>query len=86
LFNIDTYEYKPIYDLDNFCNENDLQTVPIVGIVNFTLPSTIDELLLLAEGKSSLFDCEREGLVIRNVDNTISFKVISNKFLINNNN
>jgi RNA ligase (TIGR02306 family) len=86
LFNIDTYEYKPIYDLDNFCNENDLQTVPIVGIVNFTLPSTIDELLLLAEGKSSLFDCEREGLVIRDVDNTISFKVISNKFLINNNN
>jgi RNA ligase (TIGR02306 family) len=86
LFNIDTYEYKPIYDLDNFCNENDLQTVPIVGIVNLTLPSTIDELLLLAEGKSSLFDCEREGLVIRDVDNTISFKVISNKFLINNNN
>jgi len=49
LFNIDTYEYKPIYDLDNFCNENDLQTVPIVGIVNLTLPSTIDELLLLNE-------------------------------------
>jgi RNA ligase (TIGR02306 family) len=86
LFNIDTYEYKPIYDLDNFCNENDLQTVPIVSIIDFSLPKTIDDLLILAEGKSNLFDCEREGLVIRDIGNTISFKVISNKFLINNNN
>jgi hypothetical protein len=27
---------------------------------------------------------EREGLVIRSLDNTISFKAISNKFLLKN--
>jgi len=44
---------------------------------------TIDELLLIAEGKSVIGNVEREGLVIRSVDGKISFKVISNKFLLN---
>ena len=41
-------------------------------------------MLNFAEGKSVLNpDTEREGLVIRSIDGTISFKAISNKFLIN---
>jgi len=47
------------------------------------LPQTIDELLLIAEGKSVVGNVEREGLVIRSEDGKISFKVISNKFLLN---
>jgi hypothetical protein len=36
-----------------------------------------------AEGKSLLNDKkEREGVVVRSMDETISFKVISNKFLL----
>lgn len=81
LFNIDTYEYLPVDVLVNFCKDVGLLTVPIF---DFTLPKNIDELLLIAEGKSNLNDAtEREGLVIRSTDCMISFKVISNKFLLN---
>lgn len=81
LFNIDTYELMPIDDLCIFCQEVDLLPVPNY---DFILPKTIDELLLIAEGKSALGNVEREGLVIRSADSKISFKVISNKFLLNN--
>lgn len=80
LFNIDTYELMPIDDLCIFCQDSDLLPVPNY---DFVLPKTIDELLLIAEGKSALADVEREGLVIRSTDGKISFKVISNKFLLN---
>lgn len=80
LFNIDTYELMPFSDLSNFCYEYNLETVPAFEI---DLPKTIDELLLKAEGKSALADVEREGLVIRSPDGKISFKAISNKFLLN---
>jgi len=80
LFNIDTYELMPIDDLCNFCQDVDLLPVPNY---DFILPKTIDELLLIAEGKSALADVEREGLVIRSPDGKISFKAISNKFLLN---
>lgn len=84
LFNIDTYELLPIKDLVEFCQKNDLLPVPNF---DFVLPKTIDELLLIAEGKSVLNkETEREGFVIRSTDCKISFKAISNKFLLNNNN
>jgi hypothetical protein len=64
-------------------NELNLDTVPVLD-ENFKLPETIDELLLFTEGKSLLNpNTEREGLVIRSQDISISFKVISNKFLLN---
>lgn len=81
LFNIDTYELMPIDDLCVFCQDVDLLPVPNYS---FILPKTIDELLLIAEGRSVLGNTEREGLVIRSADSKISFKVISNKFLLNN--
>lgn len=61
-----------------------LDVVPIID-ENFTLPDNIDELLKLSEGKSMLNSkTEREGFVIRSKENTeLSFKVISNKFLLN---
>jgi hypothetical protein len=43
-------------------------------------------MLKFAEGKSQLSNTEREGLVIRSYDITISFKVILNKFLLKKNN
>ena len=60
-----------------------LETVPILDR-EFHLPNTIEEILLYADKKSELnsgFD--REGIVIRSIDRKISFKVISNKFLLN---
>ena len=43
----------------------------------------IDELILHADGSSSLNnEFNREGIVIRSFDKKISFKVISNQFLL----
>ncbi len=56
------------------------------GDANYTLIGNVfalDCMLELAEGKSRLNDkTEREGVVVRSLDNTISFKAISNKFLL----
>jgi RNA ligase (TIGR02306 family) len=51
----------------------------------FILPDTVEEMLNYAEGKSALHsEAEREGVVVRSMDGTISFKAISNKFLLKN--
>ena len=48
------------------------------------LPNTIDELIQYSDAKSELNEqFDREGIVIRSLDRKISFKVISNKFLLN---
>ena len=63
-----------------------LKIVPILDR-DFTLPDTIDELLSYADEKSVLnSNFDREGVVIRSLDRKISFKVISNKFLLNGGN
>ena len=87
-FNVfDIEEHKKV-DYDTFHNimqDLDLQTVPVTTVPGFNLPNNTDKLLNLAESKSVLNDkTEREGVVIRSKDNTISFKAISNKFLIKN--
>lgn len=82
-FNIDTQEYLGLTEFITLVNGMELETVPVLD-TNFTLPETIEEMLKVAEDKSILnpsFD--REGIVIRSADRTISFKAISNKFLLN---
>ncbi|MBO9732589.1 MAG: RNA ligase (ATP) [Chitinophaga sp.] len=85
VFNIDSGEYFTMADFVGLIQELGLQHVPILDNA-FQLPGTIDELLLIAEGASVLSPAhrkvEREGLVIRSADRRISFKVISNKFLL----
>lgn len=58
--------------------------IPWVPILteHFILPGTVDELLTLATGKSTLDDELREGIVFRSQDGTKSFKAVSNEFLI----
>lgn len=80
-FDIDKQEKIHIGHLATICYDLKLQTVPIFE--NFVLPTTPEELVKMADGKSMLHkDTDREGLVIRSLDNTISFKAISNKFLL----
>ena len=82
-FDIDKYDYLSLEELLELVKTLEVKTVPILDL-DFTLPETIDELLLMAEGKSVLnLKAEREGLVIRSHDRKISFKSISNKFLLN---
>jgi len=82
-FDIDKYDYLSLSELIELVKVLEVKTVPILDL-GFTLPDTIDELLLTAEGKSMLnIKTEREGIVIRSHDRKISFKAISNKFLLN---
>jgi RNA ligase (TIGR02306 family) len=82
-FNINQHRRLSFSEFYEIMNKFNLDTVPVLD-ENFTLPDTIDELLSFAEGKSLLNrETEREGLVIRSQDCEISFKVISNQFLLN---
>jgi RNA ligase (TIGR02306 family) len=85
-FDIDRYTYLGLDDFKALIESLELQTVPILD-QNYTLPASLDELLTIADGASVLSPqgkaVEREGLVIRSTDRKISFKVISNKFLLN---
>jgi RNA ligase (TIGR02306 family) len=83
IFDIDSQEY---FGLPMFLTTAEhLLEIPTVPILNmyFKLPDTIEDLLSYAEGKSVLNpNTEREGVVIRSHDRKISFKSISNKFLL----
>ncbi|MBC9935059.1 RNA ligase (ATP) [Chitinophaga qingshengii] len=86
VFDIDAYAYLPLDAFREMITQLELEHVPILDTA-FMLPDTIDELLLAAEGASALSPAgrpvEREGIVIRSIDRSISFKAISNKFLLN---
>ena len=84
VFDIDsrTYYGLPMF-LATMQHGLKLETVPLLTNLTMELPQTIDECLAFAEGKSQLnSNTEREGVVIRSMDGTISFKAISNKFLL----
>jgi len=84
VFDIDNHQRMSYDTLNEIIVDNlGLQTVPVTAVPGFKLPNSIDELLKMSEAKSELNDhTEREGVVIRSRDNEISFKVISNKFLL----
>jgi RNA ligase (TIGR02306 family) len=82
VFDIEDSEYLTLHQFKFITNELGLETVPILD-EDFTLPQSVDELLDYADAKSVLnSDFDREGVVIRSTDRTISFKSISNKFLL----
>ena len=87
-FDIDAHKRFNYAEFAMFMARNELEVAPLLSIRAGTdLPKTIDELLKFAEGKSSLNDkTEMEGIVIRTSDNVISFKAISNKFLLKDKN
>jgi hypothetical protein len=83
LFDIDLQVYHSLPVFKETMKVLGLETVPVLE-THFHLPETIDELLKMADSKSVLnSNFDREGIVIRSLDRKISFKVISNKFLLN---
>lgn len=82
------YHYN-IKELSSFCRKHNLQHVPILGRIEgcklSELGSTVQELVEFSKGKSVLANIQREGVVIRCIDNgqkLLSFKVINPDFLL----
>jgi len=79
---IDTGNTLPHDEFSNLITELGLDLVPVLED-EFKLPETIEDLLTYAEGTSALNkDTVREGVVIKSFDSSISFKAISNHFLL----
>jgi RNA ligase (TIGR02306 family) len=91
IFNINTFKYFNYKMFSNRLFEMGLNSVPVISpIEGYFLPSKIEELLEYSQGKSQLnTKQEREGIVLRPFDDIVnpkgdrlSFKVISNKYLL----
>lgn len=84
MFDIDGQNYFSPEARSLMCELLELNHVPILDIEFKIVSTEVDDLLYLAEGKSLLNEkAEREGLVFKcNEDPSISFKAISNKFLL----
>jgi len=94
LFDPIAYKFFDINNLRALCEIMGLKWVPILEM-DMTLPDTIEELIAMADGKSELFDTPREGIVfvadsliypdarpLEDYQGRLSFKVISNKFIL----
>lgn len=83
-FDIDKYRRIPFMEMVIMLMDLELQYVPVLNQEHgFLLPDTIEGMLEYSQGKSQLNgNAEREGVVVRSIDGTISFKAISNKFLL----
>ncbi|MBW3021252.1 hypothetical protein KY334_08205, partial [Candidatus Woesearchaeota archaeon] len=95
VFDPKKYEFFSVARAKSFADVMDLEFVPIIES-DMTLPDTIEELLAYADGRSALYETAREGVVFvaelkinddardleENYQNRLSFKVISNKFIL----
>lgn len=89
VFDINKDAFFSYDQMENFCRINGFVTVPILDTID--LPGEVAAILALADGKSILNpEAEREGIVFRPLVETfeerfgrLSFKAISNKYLLN---
>lgn len=83
IYDIDKQEYYNSVERLHLCESLELKHVPVIRVC-FLTGDSIESLLKYAEGKSVLnSETEREGLVFKYILNpNVSFKVISNSFLI----
>jgi tRNA-binding EMAP/Myf-like protein len=82
VFNIfvDNYQFNQL-GVIGLCAKMLLLPVPSIDTM-FKLKPNIDEMVEYAKGKSQIADIQREGIVVRNYENNISFKVINPDFLL----
>jgi hypothetical protein len=80
-WDIDGKRYLDFNELKDLCRKMNLYTVPFLGWVN--LQHSVDELVKMADGKSELNPATlREGFVARCYDMKLSFKSVSEKWLL----
>lgn len=92
VWDIDNQKFLDFTDTIQFCNKLGIKMVPIVDI--FTMNHTQEQLLEKADGIYEGTKTKREGIVIRSIHEKysnslrgrMSFKVLSNKYLISEKN
>jgi hypothetical protein len=67
--------------INSFCNGYNLKQVPKI-MDYFKLQNSIPEVVEFSKRKSDIADIPREGIVVRNYEKNISFKVINPDFLL----
>jgi RNA ligase (TIGR02306 family) len=83
VFDINTYKRLNFADMIEFCKDMELQTVPIINS-SWKFQGTMEDIISMADGESMLCNRPREGIVFRLLeDSSISFKAISNSYLLN---
>lgn len=91
IVNVYTNKKLSYEDFISFCRNNELKTVPVIEAESCFNYKSLNELLEVSKGKyisdfpSTDKNQDREGIVIRTKDQSISFKVINNDFLLKNN-
>ena len=80
IFDIEKQEYVDYNTFTQMAEAVDLQICPVVYEEQCILQESLENVLALANG-TGLKASYREGLVFKQVDGTIQFKVISNRYL-----
>lgn len=82
-YDIDSGRRIPIREFLDTLKKLELESVPVLHLGDFILPQTIPDMLKWADGPSQLNpNFPREGVVVRSLDGSVSFKAISNQFLL----
>jgi len=93
VFDPTAYSFFPYHQAIEAIAEMGLEFVPVIE-ADMTLPDTVEEIILFADGRSALYETAREGVVfvadqlidksadLSRYHGRLSFKVISNKFIL----
>ncbi len=83
VWDIDNQRYLSVAERGDIVSTFGLQRVPLLHS-DFHIPRTwtVDDLLHMADGPSLAPSVAREGVVFKAIDGTMSFKVISNAWLV----
>jgi RNA ligase (TIGR02306 family) len=84
IYDIDAGRYFTPAERVAYCKAWDIKHVPVFKSAVALTNETVADLLQMAEGKSVMgtVGCEREGLVFKCNEKSVSFKAISNRFLL----
>lgn len=84
IYDIDERSYLGYYERSEILEHLDILQVPVLEVDGSVVGFSLDELLVMGEGKSELNPKqEREGVVVKSLfDPDCSFKIISNRYLM----
>ena len=71
----------PTKEFEEILEKYGIKTVPLV-VSDYKLPESIHDIVEFSKGNSTLLERKREGIVFRNYEKDISFKVINPEFLL----